>query len=136
MSNVFSFVANTTGYKNLDISDADIPLTNLTTTIPGPLNPDFYVPFVAPNISAIGAGGGPVFVAPGLNTSFTATVAPAPVNLTALNLTVPAELTIPSSSSSPSSSPPKNGAKTRLATTNAIIGASLTMCIGVAVVMV
>ena len=47
------------------------------------------MPFIAPNTSAVGAGGGPVFVASGLNTSFTAAVAPAQVNLTEQNKTVP-----------------------------------------------
>jgi hypothetical protein len=70
------------------MSSSDNP-TNATGTIPGPLNPGQYVPFTAPNTSAVGAGGGPVFVASGLNTSFTAAVAPAPVNLTAQNKTVP-----------------------------------------------
>jgi len=86
---VFSFVANATGYTNEDIPDADIPLTNITKTIPGPLNAQYYVPFVAPNTSAVGAGGGPVFLAQGLDTSLTAAAAPKPVNLTALNQTVP-----------------------------------------------
>jgi hypothetical protein len=89
LSNVYSFVANATGYTNLDLTGADIPLTNITLTIPGPLNAQYYVPFTAPNTSAVGAGGGPVFIASGLNTSFTAASAPAPVNLTAKNETVP-----------------------------------------------
>jgi hypothetical protein len=72
----------------LNLSSSDV-LTNATGTIPGPLNPNLYVPFTAPNTSAVGAGGGPVFIASGLNTSFTAAVAPAPVNLTAQNKTVP-----------------------------------------------
>lgn len=72
----------------MNVSSSDV-LTNATTTIPGPLNPDLYVPFTAPNTSAVGAGGGPVFVASGLNTSFTAAVAPAPVNLTEQNKSVP-----------------------------------------------
>lgn len=38
MSNVFEFVANVTGYRNLDVRGADIPLTNITGTIPGPLS--------------------------------------------------------------------------------------------------
>jgi hypothetical protein len=88
LSNVFSFVADATGYTNVNVSSSDV-LTNATTTIPGPLNPGLYVPFTAPNTSAVGAGGGPVFVASGLNTSFTAAVAPAPVNLTAQNKSVP-----------------------------------------------
>jgi hypothetical protein len=48
-----------------------------------------YVPYTAPNMSAVGAGGGPVFIGPGLNTSLRAASALAPVNLTALNETVP-----------------------------------------------
>jgi len=88
LSNVFSFVADATGYTNVNVSSSDV-LTNATTTIPGPLNPELYVPFTAPNTSAVGAGGGPVFVASDLNTSFTAAVAPAPVNLTAQDESVP-----------------------------------------------
>jgi hypothetical protein len=56
---------------------------------PGPLNPNLYVPFTAPNTSAVGAGGGSVFIGTGLNTSFTAAVAPSPVNLTQENKTLP-----------------------------------------------
>ncbi|KAH9011126.1 hypothetical protein EDB84DRAFT_1681097 [Lactarius hengduanensis] len=89
LSNVYSFVANATGYTNLDIALADIPLTNTTGIIPGPLNVQYYVPITAPNTSAVGAGGGAVFVASGLDTSFTAASAPAPVNLTAQGKTVP-----------------------------------------------
>ena len=69
-------------------SSSGIP-TNLTGTIPGPLNPGLYVPFTAPNTSAVGAGGGSVFVGTGLGTSFTAAVAPLPVNLTQQNKTLP-----------------------------------------------
>ena len=47
------------------------------------------MPFTAPNTTAVGAGGGPVFISPGMNTSFTAASAPAPVNLTAKNESVP-----------------------------------------------
>jgi len=88
VSNVFSFVADATNYTNLNVSGTDI-LSNISGTIPGPLNPALYVPFTAPNVSAVGAGGGPVFVASDLNTSFTAAAAPPPVNLTAQNQTVP-----------------------------------------------
>lgn len=38
MSNVFEFVANTTGHKNVEVTGDQIPLTNLTGTIPGPLS--------------------------------------------------------------------------------------------------
>jgi hypothetical protein len=39
---------------------------NLSGNTPGPLNPDkkLVTPFPPPNTSAIGAGGGPVFVSP------------------------------------------------------------------------
>jgi hypothetical protein len=63
LSNVYSFVAAETGYKNVEVSGADIPLTNLTGTYPGPLNPKMLAPWPAPNLCAVGAGGGPVFVA-------------------------------------------------------------------------
>ena len=90
MNNVYSFVADVTGFVNNNISGSEIPLTNISGTIPGPLNQNLFVPFLAPNLSAVGAGGGPVFIAPGLNTSLTTANAPAPVNLTALNEMVPA----------------------------------------------
>ena len=109
---MYSFVAKKTGYVNNKISGSEIPLTNASGTIPGPLNQNLFVPFLAPNISAVGAGGGPVFVAPGINTSLTTANAPAPVNLTALGETVPASgpdtdtptSTAPGSVNSPSSS--------------------------------
>ncbi|KAI9510648.1 phosphoesterase family-domain-containing protein, partial [Russula earlei] len=75
LSNVFSFVADATGYTNTDVSSNSI-LANATGTIPGPLNPVLYVPFTAPNTAAVGAGGGPVFIGPGLDTSFTADTVP------------------------------------------------------------
>ncbi|KAI9431475.1 hypothetical protein H4582DRAFT_1238987 [Lactarius indigo] len=82
LSNVYSFVANATNYTNLDISIADILLMNTTGIIPGPLNAPYCVPVTAPDTSAVGACGGPVFVASGVDTSFTAAKAPAPFNLT------------------------------------------------------
>ncbi|TFK82458.1 hypothetical protein K466DRAFT_590500 [Polyporus arcularius HHB13444] len=85
LNNVFEFVANATGWKNNGISgnSSSIPLLNITGTIPGPLNVQFYTPFTAPNTSAVGAGGQGVFAAQGLNTSLTAASLPAPANLTA-----------------------------------------------------
>src|SRR5258708_2064903 len=72
MSNVYAFVANQTGYKNVDISPDQIPSTNVTGTYPGPLNSNLYTPFWAPdNTSVIGAGGLSVLILPGLNTSMT-----------------------------------------------------------------
>ncbi|KAH9170095.1 hypothetical protein EDB89DRAFT_2072387 [Lactarius sanguifluus] len=47
------------------------------------------MPITAPNTSAVGAGGGAVFVASGLDTRFAAASAPAPVNLTAQGKTGP-----------------------------------------------
>jgi hypothetical protein len=90
MSNVYSLVASATGYKNNKLGGASIPLTNATGTYPGALNANMFVPFTAPNMSAVGAGGGSVFVADSLNKSLTPANAPAPVNLTAANKTVPA----------------------------------------------
>ena len=104
MANVYSLVAAVTGYQNANVSGSKIPLTNITGTIPGPLNPEFFVPFLAPNLTAVGAGGGPVFVAPGLNTNLTTADAPAPVNLTAMHQMVPAsgpDTTTPTGSSLP-----------------------------------
>ncbi|KAF8589088.1 hypothetical protein K439DRAFT_1658077 [Ramaria rubella] len=65
MSNVFSLVAAATGYNILNISGIDIPHTNSFGTTPGPLNhkPGMFTPFSPPNMSAVGAGGGPVFIA-------------------------------------------------------------------------
>ncbi|KAF8845480.1 hypothetical protein BDN67DRAFT_460873 [Paxillus ammoniavirescens] len=83
VSNVFAFVANATSYKNNDLTTSNLPLLNLTGTIPGPLNPDYYVPWVAPNTNGTGGGSGPTFVAPNVNMSLTSANAPPPVNLTA-----------------------------------------------------
>jgi len=71
-------------------SIADIPWTNFTGAIIGPLNAQAYVPFLyfAPNTSAVGAGGGPVFVGPSLDTNFNFTVLPG-VNLIAEGKSVP-----------------------------------------------
>ncbi|KAF8262921.1 phosphoesterase family-domain-containing protein [Lactarius quietus] len=126
LSNVYSFVANATGYTNLDVSAADIPLTNLTGNIPGPLNAQYYVPFTAPNTSAVGAGGGSVFVASGLNTTFTAASAPAPVNLTAQNETVPWAGPRVTSSSSSSNSSSSSGKKSgAVGAREGIVGATV-----------
>lgn len=84
LSDVFNFVANTTGYKNNGLnSKSELPLLNLTGNIPGPLNPDYFVPYLAPNTSATGGGDGPTFVANNINRTLNASDAPAPVNLTA-----------------------------------------------------
>ncbi|KAI5987228.1 phosphoesterase family-domain-containing protein [Pisolithus albus] len=59
VANVFQFVADVTGYKNNGMKNGtDLPLTNITGTIPGPLNPTYPAPWPAPNTSCIGAGGG------------------------------------------------------------------------------
>lgn len=102
VSNVYSLVASMTGYNNLNITGAEIPLTNISGRTPGPLNAEMFVPFTAPNISAVGAGGGSVFFAPDVNTNLTAGNAPAPLNLTALNKTVPASGPLNGSATGPS----------------------------------
>ncbi|GAA5873818.1 hypothetical protein JCM1840_002080 [Sporobolomyces johnsonii] len=73
LANVFSWVANATGYQNngLTQQSTDLPLLNITGTLPGPANIQYWTPVLAPNTSAVGAGGGAVFVAPGTNTSLT-----------------------------------------------------------------
>ncbi|KAG9314713.1 phosphoesterase family-domain-containing protein [Chiua virens] len=85
MANVFSLVANVTGYKNngLTSSSPNLPHLNITETIPGPLNPQYYVPWLAPENTTAGGGSGPTFISPGTNMSLNASTAPAPVNLTA-----------------------------------------------------
>lgn len=88
----------------MNVTGDAIPLTNLTTTIPGPLNAEMWFPFTAPNVSAVGAGGGTVFVAAGTNTSFTISNAPMPVNLTAVNATLPADGLFNASAASSSAS--------------------------------
>ena len=60
VSNVFSFVASQTGYQNAIVNQ--IPLTNLSGTYPGPLNPDHTTAWPAPNLKAQCAGGGKVFM--------------------------------------------------------------------------
>ncbi|OJA12318.1 hypothetical protein AZE42_07339 [Rhizopogon vesiculosus] len=82
VSNVFNFVASNTSYQNNNLTlSSTLPELNLTGTIPGPLNPDYYVPYVAPT-NGTGGGSGPTFFAPNVNTSLTAANAPAPVNIT------------------------------------------------------
>jgi len=83
LSDVFAFVANATSYQNNNLTTDNLPLLNLTGTIPGALNPVAYVPYLAPDVSSTGAGGGPTFVAPNVNMSLNASSAPAPVNLSA-----------------------------------------------------
>ncbi|KAH9029924.1 hypothetical protein EDB85DRAFT_1964486 [Lactarius pseudohatsudake] len=50
LSSIYS-IANVTGHTNLNVSIADIPLTNITGMIPGPL----HVHITAPNTSAVDA---------------------------------------------------------------------------------
>lgn len=85
VANVFNLVASVTSYKNnnLTASSPSLPQLNITGTIPGPLNPDYYVPYLAPNTAGTGGGSGKTFVAPNVNTSLTSANAPAPVNISA-----------------------------------------------------
>ncbi|KAF7970170.1 hypothetical protein HWV62_35224 [Athelia sp. TMB] len=93
MANVFTLVANSTGYNNTAVPEAARPQTNLTGIFDGPLNANQYIPFYAPpSTNVVGAGGQGVLVIGGLNTSLTALSAPAPVNLTAQGLSVPASI--------------------------------------------
>ncbi|OAX37284.1 phosphoesterase-domain-containing protein [Rhizopogon vinicolor AM-OR11-026] len=82
VSNVFNFVASNTSYQNNDLTlSSTLPELNLTGTIPGPLNPDYYVPFLAPT-NGTGGGNGPTFFASNVNMTLNAANAPAPVNIT------------------------------------------------------
>jgi hypothetical protein len=83
LANVFALVADVTSYENNNLTTNSLPPLNITGTIPGALNPDAYVPYLAPTNST-GTGGGPTFFAPNVNMSLNASTAPAPVNLTAL----------------------------------------------------
>ncbi|SJX65876.1 related to acid phosphatase [Sporisorium reilianum f. sp. reilianum] len=84
MANVFPFWADTFGYKNTQVDDADIPMTNLTGIYAGPLSPTANTLFYAPDdVNVIGAGGQPVLVKSGLNVSQTLATLPR-TNLTAL----------------------------------------------------
>jgi len=116
VSNVFSFVANATGYQNLNVALAEYPATNLSGVFNGPLNSNQYVPFLAPNLTAVGAGGGAVFVSPLINKSLTSLTAPAAVNLTALNESVPSSGPFANSTNS-SSAPSPSGSSSGAAVT-------------------
>ncbi|KAF9243718.1 hypothetical protein BU15DRAFT_59597 [Melanogaster broomeanus] len=59
LANVFAFVADTTSYMNNNLTTTNLPLLNITGTIPGPLNPNYYTPWPAPNTSGTGGGSGP-----------------------------------------------------------------------------
>ncbi|KAJ6502849.1 phosphoesterase family-domain-containing protein [Mycena vitilis] len=85
VSNVISFVAEKTGYKNAHPAPSEIPQLNLTDVYSGALTSDRFTPFAAPNLHATGAGHGGVFTRPGLNVQLTPDKIPAPVNMTALN---------------------------------------------------
>ena len=85
LPDVFDFVANVTGYQNNGLSArSTLPLLNITGTYPGPLNAEYYVPWLAPDTSGTGGGSGPTFIGNGVNLTLNPSTAPAPVNLTAM----------------------------------------------------
>ncbi|KAG1809990.1 phosphoesterase family-domain-containing protein [Suillus plorans] len=87
VSNVFDIVASHTSYKNNNLTaSSTLPQLNITGTIPGPLNPDYYVPYLAPT-NGTGGGSGPTFFASNVNMSLNASDAPAPINITAATTT-------------------------------------------------
>ncbi|KAF9243720.1 phosphoesterase family-domain-containing protein [Melanogaster broomeanus] len=59
LANVFAFVANATSYVNNNLTTSNLPLLNITGTIPGPLNPNYPAPWPAPNTDGTGGGSGP-----------------------------------------------------------------------------
>jgi hypothetical protein len=128
VSNVFSFVADATGYKNVKVDATSAPQLNLTGVFPGPLNSEMYTPFTAPNMSAVGAGGGPVFVRAGLDKA--ATSAGAPQNLTGdspwMNATaVGGKAVVANASASGSGAAPSATGKSGAARSVVSVGAAL-----------
>jgi len=125
MSNVFDLLVSQYGVNYTNINVTTLPETNITGTIPGPLNANYWVPFVAPNTNAAGAGGGPVVVGAGINMSLTAANAPAPVNLTALGETLPdsTPANTSASGSAPTASGTSGAAALRVAGVGAVLGA-------------
>lgn len=109
MSNVFSFVADASGYSNKDVPEAEQPLLNLTEIYAGPLSMYFYllfaavanksvdaeiyIPFWAPDTSVEGAGGGAVFVSPELDTAVTIDKLPSPEKVETSPFELPSDTT-------------------------------------------
>ncbi|KAJ7844901.1 phosphoesterase family-domain-containing protein [Mycena olivaceomarginata] len=89
VSNVFSFIAKKTGYKNVQVPAEKVPHFNNSGVVPGALTSAQFIPFAAPNLKARGAGSGGVLTRPGLNEKLTPDKLPAPVNMLALNRTTP-----------------------------------------------
>ncbi|KAF7364351.1 Phosphoesterase-domain-containing protein [Mycena sanguinolenta] len=89
VSNVFSFVAEKTGYRNVKVPASEVPQFNLTAVASGPLTSFLFQPFTAPNLKARGAGYGGVLTLKGLNEKLTADKLPPPANLAAQNLSTP-----------------------------------------------
>ncbi|KAJ7751922.1 phosphoesterase family-domain-containing protein [Mycena maculata] len=89
LSNVFSFVADATGYENVYVPASEIPMFNLTGVVPGALTSAAFVPFAAPDLEAHGAGSCGVLTRPGLDPTLTPCTLPPPVNMLALDATTP-----------------------------------------------
>ncbi|KAJ7799284.1 hypothetical protein B0H14DRAFT_2617212 [Mycena olivaceomarginata] len=89
LSNVLSFIAAKTGYKNVQIVLGDVPQFNLTGVASAVLTSTALTPFAAPNLKARGAGCGAVLTRPGLNTRLTSGSLPPPVNLGLQNKAMP-----------------------------------------------
>ncbi|KIJ37534.1 hypothetical protein M422DRAFT_69257 [Sphaerobolus stellatus SS14] len=134
MANVYDFIASQVGYENANVAGDAIPLTNLTGIFPGALNPVAYIPFAAPDLNAVGAGGGAVFKGAGLNTNITVDSLPKPVNLTATNQTVPAAGTAAATSSSPAGSPSGSGSKSAgISLVESALGKAVAVSVAVAI---
>src|SRR5258708_7176883 len=73
-----SFVATATGVSNTPNPDPE-PLTNLTGIYPGPLNPNAWIPFVAPVLSN---RFGRTFIRQGMDMSVTKDTVGAPITIT------------------------------------------------------
>lgn len=86
MASVWAFQAAMTNWTNENITVGNEPMCNLTGIFPGPANTEIWTPVPPPDVNANGAGAAGVFY----NKSIISTAAvPAPVNLTAMNITNP-----------------------------------------------
>lgn len=107
MANVLPFFASALNYTNMDVDAASIPQTNITGVAPGPYSLTRNTLFYAPDsVNVTGAGGRPVLVKSGLNTTQTLASLPQ-TNLTAMGQknvwsTDPAYNNTPSNTSSAS----------------------------------
>ncbi|KAJ7210233.1 hypothetical protein C8J57DRAFT_1733655 [Mycena rebaudengoi] len=89
LSNVLSFIAAKTGYKNVQTVPGDVPQFNLMGVASGVLTSTAFTPFATPNLKVRCAGRSAVLTRPGLNTCLTSGSLSPPVNLELQNKATP-----------------------------------------------